>query len=83
MVFPMIRVKQFLEIRYVDSMKMEKALVYVLLIKGLFTDTKETLNWLRNKELSQYNTNKQKMEFLLKKASGYLSDKEIQYIRSR
>ena len=83
MVFPMIRAKQFLEIRYVDSMKMEKALVYVLLIKGLFTDTKETLNWLRNKELSQYNTNKQKMEFLLKKASGYLSDKEIQYIRSR
>jgi len=47
MVFPMIRAKQFLEIRYVDSLPMERVLSYVHLIKALFTNPKRSLEWLR------------------------------------
>ncbi len=43
MVFPMIRLKNYLEIRYADSMPIESAVCYLILIKGLFTNTKETL----------------------------------------
>ena len=38
MVFPMIRAKQFLELRFADSMPMEKVLCYVMVVKGLFAD---------------------------------------------
>lgn len=47
MVFPMIRAKQFLEIRYADSMPIERVLEYVRLLKTLFTKPKSTLQWLR------------------------------------
>ncbi len=38
MVFPMIRLKHYLEIRVADSMPFGSVYAYVLLIKGLFTD---------------------------------------------
>lgn len=46
MVFPMIRAKQFLEIRYTDSMPMERVLVYVRMLKQLLEDPDRTLQWL-------------------------------------
>ena len=38
MVFPMIRLKHYLEIRVADSMPIGSVYAYLLLIKGLFTD---------------------------------------------
>lgn len=55
MVFPMIRAKQFLEIRYVDSMPMERVLKYVSLLKELFTDPEKTLEWLRSEKVMTLN----------------------------
>ena len=46
MVFPMIRAKQFLEIRYTDSMPMEHVLEYVHVLKSLFENPKSTLQYL-------------------------------------
>lgn len=51
MVFPMIRAKQFLEIRYVDSMPIERVLEYVRILKMLFLDTKRTLQLLRSEQI--------------------------------
>lgn len=50
MVFPMIRAKQFLEIRYTDSMPMERVLVYVRMLQRLFADPKSTLDWLKREK---------------------------------
>ena len=38
MVFPMIRLKQFIEIRYVDALEISHAMCYAAWIKGLFQD---------------------------------------------
>lgn len=50
MVFPMIRAKQFLEIRYTDSMPMGQVLVYVRMLKRLFEDPAHTLKWLKTEK---------------------------------
>lgn len=42
MVFPMVRLKNYIEIRYADSMSIEKAISYVAFIKGLFAGIDET-----------------------------------------
>ncbi len=55
MVFPMIRAKQFLEIRYADSMPMEKVLEYVYLLKLLFENPKQTLQRLRQEKVMTLN----------------------------
>ena len=42
MVFPMVRLKNYIEIRYADSMPIEKAMSYVVFMKGLFVGIEET-----------------------------------------
>ena len=42
MVFPVVRVKQFLEIRYGDSMNWKQAMCYAAWIKGLFLEIDRT-----------------------------------------
>jgi len=63
MVFPMIRAKQFLEIRYADSMPMERVLVYVDMLRKLFEDPAHTLNWLK----TERNMNLNEIEEFYKK----------------
>ena len=43
MVFPMVRAKQFIEIRFADSNPIEKVLQYVAHIKKLFTNVDDTM----------------------------------------
>lgn len=38
MVFPMVRLKQFIEIRYADALELSHAMCYIAWIKGLFQD---------------------------------------------
>lgn len=47
MVFPLIRVKSFLEIRVADSMPYEAVRAYMLLIKGLFTVTDDACSYVK------------------------------------
>lgn len=46
MVFPMIRLKQYLEIRIADSMPIDAVCCYGILLKGLFSDPQDSLNVL-------------------------------------
>lgn len=47
MVFPMVRLKNYLEIRFADSMPIDSVICYILLIKGFFTDIDETLSCIQ------------------------------------
>lgn len=42
MVFPMVRLKNYIEIRYADSMPIKQAMSYVVFMKGLFVGIEET-----------------------------------------
>ena len=53
MVFPMIRLKNYMEIRLADSMPIESVLCYILIIKGLFTDIDDTLAFLQDWDASK------------------------------
>ncbi len=46
MVFPCVRLKKVLELRGADSLPIEEALGYVVLVKSLFSILDNTLNWL-------------------------------------
>lgn len=76
MVFPMIRAKQFLEIRYTDSMPMDKVLEYVHLLKKLFADPKQTLAQLNTEknmtlnEIEAFYKNEIDSQLKLHEASG-------------
>ena len=67
MVFPMIRLKNYIEIRYADSMPIGSAACYSILLKGLFTNVDKTLDVLNKMELcnkSNYNILKEIMPII-------------------
>ena len=80
MVFPMIRAKNFLEIRFADSMPMEKVLKYVLILKGLFEDTANTQEWVFTKEFEELDIS-ERMEYMLKKVAMKLTKEEADYLK--
>ena len=80
MVFPMIRVKQFLELRFADSMPMEKVLKYVLIIKGLFADAAYTREWALTKEFAELGL-LERTEYMLKKVTKMLTKEEAEYLK--
>jgi len=80
MVFPMIRAKHFLEIRFADSMPMEKVLKYVLILKGLFTDVAYTKNWLYSDEFKTAEIT-QRMELMFKNVINRLTKEEAEYVK--
>lgn len=78
MVFPMIRLKHYMEIRLADSMPIESVLCYIILIKGLFIDIDDTLSYLQN-----WNKEKSRQECLnecLAIVYRHISAKETQYV---
>lgn len=48
MVFPCVRLKRVLELRGADSLPIEEALGYVVLVKGLLMSPDITLDWLKS-----------------------------------
>ena len=80
MVFPMIRAKHFLEIRFADSMPIEKVLKYVLILKGLFVDVAYTSEWALTKEFGELGL-LERTEYMLKKVTAKLSKEEAEYIK--
>ena len=80
MVFPMVRAKHFLEIRYADSMPMERVIKYVLILKGLFTNIADTKAWVFGKEFSGLGL-LERTEYMLKKVSENLAKEEIEYLK--
>ena len=80
MVFPMIRAKQFLEIRFADSMPIHKAASYVCILKGLFTDVSATAAWLFSDEFSNKNQQEQ-TEYMLCKIMEQLPQDEAGYLQ--
>lgn len=79
MVFPMIRAKHFLEIRFADSMPMEHVLKYVLILKGLFADVAYTKEWLYSDEFATAAI-PQRIEILLKKILPVLPKEEAEFV---
>ncbi len=79
MVFPMIRAKHFLEIRYADSMPMEKVLKYVLILKGLFADVAYTQEWALTKEFAELGL-EERTEYMLKNVTKNLTKEEAEYL---
>lgn len=79
MVFPMIRAKQFLELRFADSMPMDKVLCYVLLIKGLFSDVEYTQGLIFTQEFEKMNADA-KMRHIVEGITSKLSKAENEYI---
>jgi len=47
LVFPDIRLRQYIEIRVADSMPIDKTIAYITLIKGLFADAANLNKWSR------------------------------------
>lgn len=80
MVFPMIRAKHFLEIRFADSMPMERVLKYVLILKGLFMDVDYTKTWLYSEEF-EVAAITQRIELMLKNVMDRLTKEEFEYIK--
>lgn len=80
MVFPMIRAKQFLELRFADSMPMERVLCYVLLIKGLFSDAEYTQSLIFSEDFEKMNVNG-KMRHIVEGIESKLSKAENDYIK--
>lgn len=80
MVFPMIRAKHFLEIRFTDSMPMERVLKYVVLLKGLLTDVPYTKGWLFSEEFAGLGLLEQ-TEYMLKKALQPLTQEEKEFFK--
>ena len=80
MVFPMIRAKNFLEIRFADSMPMERVLKYVLMIKGLFADKVYTKTWLYSEEFTGADI-LGRIEIMLKKVLPVLTKEEAEFVK--
>lgn len=51
MVFPPVRLKKFIEIRYADSLPIKEAIGYMLLLKGLLSDPVPVLEWLSKMQI--------------------------------
>ncbi len=80
MVFPMIRAKHFLEIRFADSMPMERVLKYVLILKGLFTDVAYTKTWLYAEDFAKADITG-RIEMMLNKVMLKLTKEEAEYLK--
>lgn len=80
MVFPMIRAKHFLEIRFADSMPIEKVLKYVLILKGLFMDVSYTQTWALTKDFAAWGI-LERTEYMLKKVTEKLTKEEAEYLK--
>lgn len=80
MVFPMIRAKHFLEIRFADSMPMERVLKYVLILKGLFMDVAYTQEWLYAEDFAKADITG-RIEMMLKKVMAKLTKDEVEYLK--
>ncbi|MDR1927906.1 MAG: hypothetical protein LBQ33_04635, partial [Oscillospiraceae bacterium] len=46
MVFPDVRLRQYIEVRVADSCPIERALAYAALLKGIFSDRDTVRTWL-------------------------------------
>jgi len=82
MVFPMIRAKQFLELRYADSMPIDRVLSYVLVLKGLFTDIEFTLAWAFSQRYDKMKL-QDKTDYMLNQIKSKLSEEEIRYLERK
>ena len=82
MVFPMIRAKQFLELRYADSMPIDRVLSYVLVLKGLFTDIDFTLAWAFSQRYDKMKL-QDKTDYMLNQIKSKLSEEEIRYLERK
>lgn len=80
MVFPMIRAKQFLELRFADSMPMERVLCYVLVIKGLFSDVEYTQGLIFAEDFEKMNADA-KMRHIVEGITSKLSKAENEFIK--
>lgn len=80
MVFPMIRAKHFLEIRFADSMPIKRVLKYVLILKGLFADVNYTKAWLYSEEFKTADMT-HRIELMLKKVIPVLTKDEAEYLK--
>jgi len=80
MVFPMIRAKKFLELRFADSMPIDDVLRYVVVLKGLFMDMEYTESWVYSEEFNKMSIEEQ-MKYLLEKIETVLPQEDIKYIK--
>lgn len=80
MVFPEVRLKKYIEIRFADSLPVEYALSYATLIKGLFKDITKIYNYvIENKdyevekifEIAKENSEKDEIKYLEKLENRY------------
>ena len=79
MVFPMIRAKHFLELRFADSMPIDRVLSYVIVLKGLFADIDFTLAWAFSERYDKMKLQR-KCEYMLEMIKTGLSEEEMAYI---
>lgn len=80
MVFPMIRAKHYLELRFLDSMPMKQVLTYVLIVKGLFVDMEYTESWVFADGFDKMKP-QDKMLHIVKQIESKLSAEEIEYLK--
>lgn len=67
MVFPMVRLKQFIEIRYADAMEIDLAMFYITWIKGLFVGVDEVERYLKGLECGSVSNMEEAFEKLAEK----------------
>ena len=79
MVFPMIRLKNYIEIRIADSLPIDSVICYILMIKGLFTDIDSTLDFLQKTKISN-DSKRQFYEALIPRILPYLQEEERKYV---
>ena len=81
MVFPIIRIKKYLEIRIADSMEEESVKCYLILMKGLFENIEATYQCIVSPNFLK-GTWKEKLEELLSVAKVNLEEEEKNYLAS-
>lgn len=67
MVFPMVRLKNYIEIRYADSMPIENVMSYVVFMKGLFVGISETNGYFEKLHVNHMTMVEKAYETLQKK----------------
>lgn len=80
MVFPMIRAKNFLELRFADSMPIEKVLSYVLMIKGLFLDVEATEAWVFTDVFTGLSL-RERVKYVIEQVMQKVSAEEKEYLK--
>ena len=80
MVFPMIRAKHFLELRFLDSIPIGKVLTYVLLLKGLFTDIEYTEKWVFSEKFDKMG-HREQMMYIVEQIQSRVSADENEYLK--